>query len=67
MPSAYVQRLYFALKIFEDYVELGLEELGVLVALPKDRNNSAKTAENDSGKTSESGEETASVTKEEFS
>ena len=31
MPSAYVQRLYFALKIFEDYVELGLEELGVLL------------------------------------
>ena len=67
MPSAYVQRLYFALKIFEDYVELGLEELGVLVALPKDKNSSAKTAEDDSERTSETGEETASVTKEELS
>ena len=67
MPSAYIQRRYFSLKIFEDYVELGLEELGVLVALPKDKNNSAKTAENDSERTSETGEETASVTKEELS
>ena len=38
-----------------------------LVALPKDKNNSAKTAENDSERTSETGEETASVTKEELS
>ena len=54
-------------QIVSSQLKSALEELGVLVALPKDRNNSAKTAENDSGKTSESGEETASVTKEEFS
>ena len=36
MPCSYVQRLYFALKIFEDYVELGLEELGVLLHVRSD-------------------------------
>lgn len=54
-------------QIVSSQLKSALEELGVLVALPKDKNNSAKTAENDSGKTSESGEETASVTKEELS
>lgn len=54
-------------QIVSSQLKSALEELGVLVALPKDKNNSAKTAENDSERTSESGEETASVTKEELS
>ena len=53
--------------IVSSQLKSALEELGVLVALPKDKNNSAKTAENDSERTSETGEETASVTKEELS
>lgn len=54
-------------QIVSSQLKSALEELGVLVALPKDKNNSAKTAENDSERTSETGEETASVTKEELS
>lgn len=62
-------------QIVSSQLKSALEELGVLVALPKDKNNSAKTAENNSAKTaendsertSETGEETASVTKEELS
>ena len=54
-------------QIVSSQLKSALEELGVLFALPKDKNNSAKTAENDSERTSETGEETASVTKEEFS
>jgi ribonuclease P protein component len=54
-------------QIVSSQLKSALEELGVLVALPKDKNNSAKTAENDSERTSETGEETASITKEELS
>ena len=54
-------------QIVSSQLKSALEELGVLVALPKDKNNPAKTAENDSERTSETGEETASVTKEELS
>lgn len=54
-------------QIVSSQLKSALEELGVLVALPKDKNNSAKAAENDSERTSETGEETASVTKEELS
>ena len=53
-------------QIVSSQLKSALEELGVLVSLPKDKNNSAKTAENDSERTSETGEETASVTKEEL-
>lgn len=54
-------------QIVSSQLKSALEELGVLVALPKDKNNPAKTAENDSERTSETGEETASITKEELS
>ena len=54
-------------QIVSSQLKSALEELGVLVALPKDKNNYAKTAENDSERTSETGEETASITKEELS
>ena len=52
---------------FANYQIVSSQLKSVLVALPKDKNNSAKTAENDSERTSETGEETASVTKEELS
>ena len=54
-------------QIVSSQLKSALEEFGVLVALPKDKNNSAKTAENDSERMSETGEETASVMKEELS